>query len=158
MANLIMPPAIPTLTVGGQVFTDLKNLKVLVGGFAGAANGNCTFRLPSGNSGYTPSGSNKFRFLAIQIVAISVAPGSFAQICYSDNDVGFVTNTAFTNQINPGADVRGGFFCSSSSVSTSTFSYEIAVNFLVPNGKYPGISNNASAFNCAIRAFGYEEA
>lgn len=157
MANLIVPPAIPTLTIGGRVFTDLTNLKVLVGGFAGTANGNCTMREASSSSGYTPSGSKAFRILAVQIIAISVAPGSFAGILYADNDVGLATNTAFTNAVYPGGDSRGGFFNSSASVVTTTFSYETALNFRVPNGKYPAVTNNASTFNCGIRIFGYEE-
>jgi len=157
MALYVPPPSVPSLTVAGRTFTDLKNLIVTSGGFAGAANGQCTPRRGSGSSGYLPSGSKAFRVLAIQFYAVSVAPGSFVGYFYCDNDLGIATATAATNGVYPGNDARCSYISSATSLATTDKSVEFVVDFLVPNGKYFSVTSNGSALNCSFRVYGYEE-
>lgn len=143
----------PSLTIGGRVFTDLKNLIQLYAFVSGAGNGNCTFRRSDTTSGYTPSGSKTFRVLALRMEVYTTFAGA-GSLLYSDNDVGIAAATAFTNAKSP---LSGGQFPLVVQTTSNANIFDKPINFVVPNGKYLGCTNNASAGVGSIVAWGYEE-
>jgi hypothetical protein len=147
MASQNFPSAIPILTVGGRVFTDLANLIILTGGVGGAGNGNSTLRRLGGSAGYTPSVGKTFRALAVR-VTFNVAGSIY--LGYADNDAGTNGSTAFTNLVYVGSNIANGVMAASVAQSESP------VDFTCPNGKYPATTNAAGAANGTILVFGYE--
>ena len=147
----VLPPT-ASITVGGRVFTDVKNLITLGCNIAGAASGNCTMRKPAGTAGYTPSGSNKFHVFAYR--AISVVAAGYIYISYADNDVGMASGTAFTNNVYQYGDPSAAIFSASVNVGDIE---EGSVDFVVPNGKYTELSNGSGTFSGTVYYFGYEE-
>lgn len=157
MANLIVAPTIPSLTIGPRVFTDVKNLITLTGFVNGTTTVNTTMRQLNGSAGYTPSGAKAFRILAIrlQMQLSAVTSGVAGQVLYSDNDVGLNTASAFTNPKYPGNSASSAYV-GCQSVLTNTF--EAAYDFLVLNGKFPGWTSGSSAYlTQQIFFYGYEE-
>lgn len=152
MPGIVPPPAIPTLTVGGRVFTDVKNLIVLTGTIYGASNGSSGFRRFSGSSGYLPSGSKSFRIMAIRTMVVTT--GNPLPIFYCDNDLGMGTNTSPTNPVYPSGDAQNVII---NPTAAGTGWYEIPFDFLTPNGKYIGVTNGGTASSVRIQLFGYEE-
>lgn len=152
MSQQIIPSSIPTLTIGGRVFTDLSNLIMLVGCSAGA-NGNSSLRKPGASAGYQVPVGKSFRVLAVR-ATISLAGAATQTICYSDNDVGFATATAFTNVVYPGGSYDGGTIVFPQAASNTPI--EQSMDFTVPAGKYLGCTNNFSASSIRIQVFGYE--
>lgn len=147
-------PTNNTLTVGGRVFTDFTNLIVLYASFGGATPYS-TARLMtgSGGTGYTPSGSNKFRVLAVQAFANGGAAGAVG-IGYGNTDIGFASAAASTTPVYPGggSSAQCLFMASSATVQA-----EASMNFLVPNGKYLQLLGDGVSYaSCII--YGYEEA
>ena len=148
---MVTPNNIPTLTVGGRVFTDLSNLIILTGNCSGSSSGNGTLRKAGGTSGYTPSGSKTFVAKAIK-VAFGTA-GGLVQILYADVDIGASSATVFTNPVyiggapNSSAEITG---------ATSSIQESVLPDFIIPNGKFMCTNKLASATACTIQVFGYE--
>jgi len=146
-------PTQATLTVGGRVFTDLKNL-ILIRAHTQIAGNYSTARQLNSSTGYTPSGANKFRILAVRITLHAASADT--QIGYGDNDVTLSSVAAPTNIVWPTGDPAGAFLTTSFAVSAFPLDkYEIALDFLVPNGKY---IFNFSGVEASYDIFGYEEA
>lgn len=143
----------PSLTVGGRVFTDLTNLKILK--TYNNANAIATARAPNNaNAGYTPSGTKAFRVLAFEFQCISNT-ATAPTLHYSDNDVGFNSSTALTNPVyehNAGVNDYAGI--SDLDQVGVNVRQVMQTNFLVPNGKYVGV---AGAAGCLGWIYGYEE-
>lgn len=150
---------IDTLTVGGRVFTDLANLKTLVAQEgASATTVNCTFREVGTNTGYVVPGGKTFKLFAISIINVTANLSDSASafdLIYADNDVGFGTNTAFTNRVYMGGASGLVRFASRGLLGTSL---EVSVNFNIPAGKYPAIESifQATGQEKMVIAYGYE--
>lgn len=154
--NIIVPNAIPTLTIGGRVFTDLQNLIILYcfcGPQGSTLNG--TFRKAGASSGYTPSGSKTFKLSAIKysIQATAAAATGSVLIGYADADVGLASAAGLTN----GVFIAGGGSPSNIGVGMAVMkeTYEAVCDFVVPNTKYL-CAQAAAASAIATVAFGYE--
>jgi hypothetical protein len=157
--GLVVPPSyIPSLTVGGRVFTDLANLIILYGLVQGTTNVNGTFRRQTGTAtaGYTPSGAKSFRALAIKTqVQHTTATASYGHVIgYSDNDVGVAAAAALTNFKQLGGGASG--FGAINSNNLNVFEYPI--DFVVPNAKYLSqVASHANVVYCVSWVYGYEE-
>jgi len=142
--------------IGGRLFTNLSSLIILHGRIQNTVATTCTLRTANGSSGYTPSGSNKFRARAIRMSIAGVSSGASCTLMYSNNDVGFAGTTAYVSPV---------YYCGTTNAeyaqcpgSPAQGYYETVTDFLVPNGKYPGLYDNGAANQWIVQIFGYEEA
>ncbi len=149
--NILVGPQIPTLSIGGRVFTDLVNLITLEGNFNAAVNGYCTLRLPSGTAGYAVTTAKTLKIVAVELMTLVVAATGTVRIGYADTDQGVATNTAPTNPIYPAGAIANGW-CDTSIANTTAYN----LNFPVIAGKYIFIYNGGTAAQGAFRAYGYE--
>lgn len=147
-------PTQPTMTIGGRVFTDLTNLITLECSASGLTNVNCTFRKAFSGSGYTPSGGTAFKCAAMRIQSDSTTALS-GKVLYADNDVGFITSTAFTNPVyvNGNSSTVGSFLDAAQYLGQVM---ELGCNFIIPNGKYPGVISGGNQV-LHVEMFGYEQ-
>lgn len=146
------PSAIPTLTVGGQVFTDLSNLIVLNAVVSGVGAGNATFRKSNTSAGYQVPASKTFKVMAIEFDVLVAASGGFT-LLYADNDVTQEAATAFTNPIYPAGTPNT---INRFGTNTASVRLDFPFKFDIPTGKYPGITNFNNALQAGIRLYGYE--
>lgn len=156
MPSINNPAQVASLQIAGRVFTDITNLKTLVCWIDGAASGNATATKAEtvAAGGYVVPAGKQFRVLAWRF-HINVAVGGRIQLLYSDNDVGSGgSGTAFTN-----AKYQGGGSSTAGGIVTIALGIiEYPTNFVVPTGKYVGVSNFTSVAAGSIQLFGYEEA
>lgn len=150
MAQIIQPSVIPTLTVGGRVFTDLTNLIILTGTLAGAANGYTTMRRINGTAGYQVTTGKTLTIYAMK--ALLQVAGN-CNPAYADADVGNATNTALTNPIYFTSVLGAGVTNGNSPLGSWQ---DTQIQFAIPAGKYMCIVNQAGATNALYMAFGYE--
>lgn len=147
-------PVIPTMEIGGRIFTDLgTRLKVLVG--MHAYNGkNLTLRAMNGTAGYQVTSGKTLRITALRVSVHTAETETYDRLCYADNDVGISTSTAFTNQV-----YNGGAAPAANLASMKTAGIiEIPVNFTVPSQKYPCMELTSSTNGISyVMAYGYEE-
>ncbi len=143
---------IPTLTVGGRVFTDLDTLITLVA----KCSGNQSTLRKSGaqaGAGYPVTALKTLNIYALRIIPTGATAGGF--IGQSDSDSGLSASSALTNPI---------YFGTESSVATSDILQASGANTItemagnplgkVLAGKYLTIdANSAGLF---VWAFGYE--
>jgi hypothetical protein len=111
----------------------------------GGANNRCNFRTANGTSGYTPSGSKTFVVDVLHVDASTGNAGSYAQLGYSDNDLGWSSAGTFTNGVFQSGQTEGGQI---GLISTSSSPYAnnsmdpnsiVCVNtvgFTMPNAKF----------------------
>ena len=134
---------IPTLTVGGRVFTDLENLIELSG--AGSSTSiYSTLRLSGASSGYqVPVG----KILQIRAVQFTATTPAVLAAGYSDTDVGYATSTAPSVNVVP--YVQSDYFYTGG----DTPQVGIPLQFDVPAGKYPYC--NTSSGDMRARFYGY---
>jgi hypothetical protein len=148
---------VPSITVGGRVFTDLTNI-IILGGFTNASGNNCTMRQINGSAvptaGYTPSGSNKFHLMAMKVEQ-GGAGGGAINLLHATADLGLAQAGAFTSPIDwltgnssltkfmqlPGTD--GDF-------------KETAIDMIVPNGNFVGVVSALTSVTWY--GYGFEEA
>lgn len=157
MASVILPPTIPTLMVGGRVFTDLANLIILYGYVSGATTTNCSLRKQGGSAGYTVTAGKTYTILAVRAYGSYTATvaGSFGYLGYSDNDVGVNSSTAYTNAKNPGNNGLLGQVGNAALGSNGL--WEWLCDFQVPATKIPSFTGNGgAAINTNVVVFGYE--
>ncbi len=88
---------IDTLTVGGQVFTDLTTIIGLVA-FSNT-NTNGSFRVPFAAAARVVTSAKTFTVNAVKVWTNSTAQLTQFKLAYSDNDVGMDTATALTNGV-----------------------------------------------------------
>lgn len=159
MAAVSFPPAIPSLTVAGRVFTDLENLTHLRGFAEGTTTVRASFRKLTAVAGYQVPTGKKFVVKAIR--CCSTVSSSNANLmfllAYSDNDVGINSSTAFTNAVYVGGSSNLASIGGLSEVKDDV--QEFVTNFEIPAGKYVGMQALASAANSvSVDLFGYEVA
>lgn len=151
MGMAINPTAVPSLTVGGRVFTDLDNLKIL-SCYGSGASPKSSARLPGQSSGYQVPVGKKFK---IQAILISNMGASVANplVYYQDNDSGWATATAPVNPVymTSGNNVNA-YIAGTNVVSGTTNSIAIPANFEIPAGKYIGCSTDGPI----VYFYGYE--
>lgn len=144
--------AAPSLTVGNMTFTDLDNLIVL---FAWGSDTTMTFRKINGSSapsaGYQVTAGKTLYIYAGK--SLSNSAGSGPALFQSDNDVGYNSATALTNQVNVMGDANG-------KPLPNPVAYTYGENawgkgFPVQATKYVSAKNNALT-NQGIYLFGYE--
>lgn len=146
----------PTLEVGGRVFTDLSTLKTIATLNGGASGSQSNFRLMTGSSGYTPSGSTALKVKAMKITPETGSTG-LVDLVYSDNDVGLSTTTAFTNPVRV-CGTSNFHFVSPAFSSTQSFqNTEYPMEWTVPNAKYAGIGGPGAGVIVVAFLYGYEE-
>ena len=159
MPGFTYPSAIPSLTIGGRVFTDLANLKILFARSAGTGALNSSFREAGGTAGYVVPASKSFRIDAIsaKMTGTAAAGASMGQLLYSDNDAGTEGATAFTNAKYPGNSSSLSTFGTAASVASPGLArYEEPFNFLVPTGKYIGLIGTSATVSTIVQIYGYE--
>jgi hypothetical protein len=140
---------IPSITVGGRVFTDLTSLKVLSSGVI--TNPRCTFRLPTGSAGYQVTAGTTLTVSAIRIVP-STTGLSVCTLAQTDNDVGLDSATAFTNPVYQGGSTTIWTHAISSTIPTAVEA--TATLFTVAAQKYLSSLGNTNGERYI--AFGYE--
>jgi len=128
---------VASLTIGGRVFTDLKNLIVLHTGLA-TTNTYSTARLPNGTSGYQVPASKTLRILAVKCSIVkTVDSGTNIGLGYSDNDAGIdVAVGLLTNPVHCGGAITVPVLASGKETAYSVANVEAPLNFTVPTGKY----------------------
>lgn len=162
MAGLTLPTAIPSITIGGRVFTDLANLKILSGYSTNATN--CRFtpaeqKSTVSTAGYQVPVGKRFNVQAVRITltASTASNGERAmRINYADNDVGALgTATAFTNEV---ATVGGAVIASAlgaGGAALSTPVYEKACSLWIPAQKYLACQGELAS-TVLVEIYGYE--
>lgn len=147
---------IPTLEVAGRVFTDLDNLIILYGSTTNT-NG-ASLRRANGTSGYTPSGSNSFKILALRQTATlgSTPTNGYGSLGYSDNDVAVNTATAATNPVYVAGALNN--FPFSNPQTQAQVPSEHPLDFTVPNGKFVFADGGGGVGSVSWQVFGYEVA
>lgn len=156
MSDIIYPPSaatssVPILAVGGRVFTDLDNLKMLVGNID-RTSGFATLRDVNASSGYQVPAATTFRVAAVEIIYSGFI--SAVEIGYGDTDVGMQSASAPTNVVYP-----GGSQSNFSIVGPGTnSSYQTSMQIDIPTGKYPcvGSLGAAGSAQAAVKVYGYE--
>lgn len=168
-ASALAVGPVNTLQICGQTLSTV-NLIHLYCSVNGAGN-RCNFRHLTNqttgaaiSSGYTPSGSNKFRVQVIQVGTRVGNSNAFAEPAYSDNDLGFASSGSWTNPVFAGGQSAGTtsirlFTTNADPGNNSTqpnYNCIPAMNFLMPNGKYLGVKGDGTAVFWAD-VYGYEE-
>lgn len=153
--SLIPTTAVPSITVGGRVFTDLANLITL--GFYYNTNAGSTGRLASASSGYQIPAGKSFKAMAFKGL-INVAGTSGVALSYysqTDNDVGMDSATVFTNPVN--AFAQSGLSCMFGANGPVGSVVEGPLpDFLVATGKYMSTQRSGAAAEYAvIYVYGY---
>lgn len=146
---------IPTLTIGGRVFTDLSTLIELTGYCN--TNANASLRLYSGSAGYQVTTGKTLTIGACKLSAATSSSNVTFNLGYADNDVGLDSSTAFTSAVWRGGSSSNrivAFIVGSSGVSTSSVEMGIKVNCIAQ--KYVAFSGVAGAGGVYITAWGYE--
>jgi hypothetical protein len=149
---------VPSLTIGGRVFTDLTNLKILQGVANGTTNVRCSLREAGASAGYQVPVGKTFKVLAVvfQVGASAAGTSNSVAFAYSDNDVGVAASTAFTNPVYIGGNLDNGAYMPLTALSNLTKT-EFSVNFDIPAGKYLGIQAlSTGAVVVRATVYGYE--
>lgn len=158
MAAVSYPTAIPTLTIGGRVFTDLENLKVL-SAYCDCSAGTrySTLRLHSASAGYQVPVGKTFKVLAVAVIPlVGAAASRYAYPVYGDNDVGFASAAAPTNAVFPYGNQTASVILPSNTVPTAANTrLEMAIRQDIPAGKYPAVLGTLGLEFTAY-VFGYE--
>lgn len=145
------PGTIPSITIGGRVFTDLStNLIVLISGANAAAN-YTTFRRPFASAGYQVTAGKTLYVTAMQYRAAAV---SAIGMGYSDNDVGLNVAGPPTNwiQMMGAAQAFDNF-----SAVVGAYGNEKAVWYPIPAGKYITWNGYGASMQNQIVLWGYEK-
>jgi hypothetical protein len=147
---------IPTLTVGGRVYTDLTTLKIVVGMTkSGGVNG--TFRVPKATSGYQVT-TGKTLTVSSARMLMFVGSGPYnSTILQSDNDVGSATSTAFTNPSYYNGDSSNTtLFSAGTGITGITGLTEVGgIDFAVASQKYLSVLGTTGG-QAMHWAYGYE--
>lgn len=143
--------AIPTLQVGGAVFTDLANLITLAVQISSSSNGTFRNAKTGATAGYAVTASTTLNIRALRALPNSTSAGTFV-LLYGDTDLGFNSGSAFSNPVYYGGS--SGMVAIVFPPNNAATPYaECTVNFNVPAAKYPGAINSSGGF---LWAYGYE--
>lgn len=146
------PSVVPSITIGGRVFTDLRNLKVLNGYSYNASANYVSLRLPNASAGYAVTTAKTLRITAG--FGYALAASTLGSMCYGDNDVGGSGTTPPTNIVYMSGDANFGQLLNLSATSDADKFW--VLNFTVPAGKIPCLKFNAGGGG-RVTFFGYEE-
>lgn len=151
-------PTGTSLSIGDFTFPDPDNLITLFAKTAGNVTTNCTFFTSDGTPYQVPSGKSLFVKCGIVLETQPNNTG-VASILYSDNNVGFLSSSAFTNPKYVGGDVAAFHISLNYVALAAPFPFSIdAKGFQVPTGKYVGVYNNGSGSGVTnYQLFGYEK-
>lgn len=157
MGLIQFPSMVPSITIGGVVFTDIDNLIELAAtNDSTAGQKYSTVRLGSAAAGYAVPASKSFYIRATATFLISAAAAAKnAYIGYADNDVGLSAAGAPTNPVYFGGSPGASYILPAN--VNGTFQNprcEMAFQFTVPTGKYLfyTLSNGLEA---QVRFYGY---
>jgi len=139
----------PTLTVGGQVFTDLDNLISLIGTTASGTL-YTGFRKNTETSGYQVPVGKILVIKAMRIQNKSASPTHFS-LNYADNDQGMGSATAPTNPVYLGGVAQ----CSPTGGTSVNIQEYGGLDFRVPAGKYVGGNDQDTSGLTFVQLFGY---
>jgi hypothetical protein len=141
---------IPTLTIGGRVYTDISsNLKRLITHVA--ATGGGTFRLFSGSAGYAVTTGKTLTIESLRREDLSSTVGTGIAMAQTDNDIGLNSATALTNAV-----YWGGSNTLTPSISTGSGTNVVAdIYFPVAALKYCTMTNSTTN-DVTFQAWGYE--
>lgn len=146
---------IPTLTVGGRVFTDLTTLIELTG-FCGNTNTNASLRLYSGSSGYQVTVGKTLTLHAQQISWTTASGSAGFALGYADNDVGMDSGTAFTNPVwRGGTSSNKGIYPTITTGSSGSI-YQTAFKVNCIAQKYVAFNGTSGVGGNYITTWGYE--
>lgn len=144
------------MTIGGVVFTDLTNLKILVAKVQRAGtdvNTNFADSRLAVATGYQVTSGKTLRIRAIQLF-VNTGGTVRWNVGYGDSDAGQDNSTGPTNQKFPGASLGA-----SPGVAPTTSATPVEMAFIrdIPSQKYPFLSVGDGA--CILKAviYGYEE-
>ena len=146
-------PEVPSVTVAGMKMP-LKNLITLYA-VVGGSLARCVARQGDQSSGYTPSGTNKFRVKAVRV--LTTVSGSYMYLLQSSTDIGFNVSTAWVTATYIANDIEASKIMYSAAVSGAQQYTDLTVDFLIANGAFVGIENQASTGEFRVQIFGYEE-
>lgn len=135
---------IPTVTIGGRVFTDLTNLLILQS-FTGNASRRGTFRL--GQTGY--QAVNTLTIYALEAHAASATAMQF-QLAYGDTDLGFDSASALVTPVYE----FGGYAGTRHTTAAVGVARQFACKHQTPTGKYPAVDFLSSSGT--VTAYGYD--
>lgn len=145
---------VPSITVGGRVFTDLTNLKILYTE-AGNNNGAVTyapFVNPDGTN-YQVTTGKTFTIYAIRFFNFVVGAATSLRLGYGTTAAAFSTSapTGATNLL-----LAANFFPFFNQANTW---FEMALNLAVPATKFPYLvgPNSATTTDGVYQIFGYEK-
>lgn len=146
---------VPSLTIGGRVFTDISNLIVLCGGPATAARFS-TLRRPNGSAGYQITAGKTFRIEAIVIFSGTAASIATYNLLYGDTDVGLDSAAAPTTPVycGGGATVYTAMVGRGTGGASEQFPQVFHPHFDIPATKYACITVDKAA--SAVFVYGYE--
>lgn len=153
----LIPGIRPTLLVGGRVFTDLTNLKILGTRADGGQYG--TFRSGNATSGYQVGASTALTIYATKIKPRDGGQTSHGALFYADNDVGMNSVTAPTNAVYQFGDasfifLKGHLGTAGGNSQDVDASHGDNFSFTVPSNKYLQLVMTGSSSLCL--AYGYE--
>lgn len=158
MGTVLIPSTRPAMVIGGRLFTDLDNLKVLTSNFQGPTNRYGTFRDEGVSSGYQVGASTTLKIWAYRVYNFhSVANG--INLLYSDADVGIATSTAHTNPVYLGGTSGSvSWIGSSNTIDASGVGIiEGALFFECASSKYPGGDIGGATHTGTARIYGYDD-
>lgn len=153
---------IPTITVGGRVFTDLANLKILFGTVVGATYSN----LYDVSDGFTPGayvagGASGFFMQAFDLVLQQATGGTgqagglfYGDTALGDNAAGPLTTPVGMITGAGNVTTKGDLFVSDA-FGTGPSRIARAMGGFCATGKYPHLYLN-TALNVTISVYGYE--
>jgi len=148
---------IPTLDIGGRIFTDLTNLIVLQAQNTTTSHWG-TFRKPNSTSGYQVTSGKTLHILGAQSsIIVDGGAGGNATVLYGDTDVGIDSASAPTNPIYPYGTVAVSI-SGSIPLNLAPGVYPQSLNFDVPATKYPALYVPAgTGQQVQITIYGYEQ-
>lgn len=144
---------IPTLEIGGRVFTDLTTL-IRLSGFTNT-NDNCTLRKSNGSAGYQVTGGTTLTIKAVKQTTRSALAGARLSIllAQSDNDAGVDSATALTN---PVYEIGSGTYFPYVASDTLSPYWECDSDFSIAATKYVSAVRQAAGAVNIFTVYGYE--
>lgn len=155
--SALIPSTRETLTIGGRVFVDLVNLKILGTRADGGQYG--TFRAMNGTSGYQVGASTTLTIHAVRMQPRDGGQTTHGVVFYADNDVGLNSASAPTVSVYPCGDssfvyLKSVLGTAGGAAGTLDESQAMNFNFQVPSNKYPQFTCTGSS--SLVIAYGYE--
>lgn len=145
---------IPTLTVGGRVFTDLTTL-IILGGYALSNNSFASLRKPNGSAAYSITTAKTYTIYAAKLIGYTLGGTGYINVLYGDTDAGMDAASAPTNAVYCNGDAATRYAgVGASSTGTGYFLDGSHTPFAVPAGKYVAskfLNGGGTAF-----VYGYE--